>query len=100
MAATVIDGNALANELHARLAGEVRELASAGVRPGLATLLVGDDYPAQAYERRVRHLADELDCLYVCEQLPGDSRNGETPGETPRSRPADSCGRGGCGCRK
>jgi methylenetetrahydrofolate dehydrogenase (NADP+)/methenyltetrahydrofolate cyclohydrolase len=62
----------LADELHRRLAIEVQQLASAGVRPGLATLLVGDDYPAQAYERRVRRLAAELDCLYVCEQLPGD----------------------------
>ena len=70
--AHVIDGNALADELHARLAEEVRDLRSAEVRPGLATVLVGEDYPAQAYERRVRRLADELDCLYVSEQLPAD----------------------------
>jgi methylenetetrahydrofolate dehydrogenase (NADP+)/methenyltetrahydrofolate cyclohydrolase len=70
--AHVIDGNALAGELHARLADEVRDLRSAGVRPGLATVLVGEDYPAQAYERRVRRLADELDCLYVCERLSED----------------------------
>jgi len=70
--AHVIDGNALADELPARLGEEVRDLRSAGVRPGLATVLVGEDYPAQAYERRVRRLADELDCLYVSEQLPAD----------------------------
>jgi len=69
MAATVIDGNALADELHARLAEEVADLRTLGVRPGLATLLVGEDYPAQAYERRVRRLAAELDCHYVSEQL-------------------------------
>jgi methylenetetrahydrofolate dehydrogenase (NADP+)/methenyltetrahydrofolate cyclohydrolase len=68
----VIDGNALADELHARLTIEIRGLAAAGVRPGLATLLVGEDYPAQAYERRVRRLAGELDCLYVCEQHRSD----------------------------
>ena len=72
MGAVVIDGNGLADELRARLTIEVRELAAAGVRPGLATVLVGEDYPAQAYERRVRRLAGELDCLYVCEQHPGD----------------------------
>ena len=49
--------------------GSLRRPAS---RPGLATLLVGEDYPAQAYERRVRRLAGELDCLYVCEQHPSD----------------------------
>jgi len=70
--ATTIDGNRLAGELHARLAEEVRDLRSAGVRPGLATVLVGEDYPAQAYERRVRRLADELECRYVSEQLPTD----------------------------
>lgn len=73
MTATVIDGNALADELHARLAEEVRDLRSIAVRPGLATLLVGEDYPAQAYERRVRRLADELDCHYVSEQLRADA---------------------------
>lgn len=72
MTATIIDGNGLADELHARLAEEVRDLRSAGIRPGLATVLVGEDYPAQAYERRVRRLADELDCRYVSEQLPAD----------------------------
>lgn len=72
MTATTIDGNRLARELHDRLAEEVGDLRSAGVRPGLATVLVGEDYPAQAYERRVRRLATELDCLYVAEQLPGD----------------------------
>jgi methylenetetrahydrofolate dehydrogenase (NADP+)/methenyltetrahydrofolate cyclohydrolase len=72
VSATTIDGNRLASELHDHLAEEVRDLRSAGVRPGLATVLVGEDYPAQAYERRVRRLAAELDCLYVSEQLPGD----------------------------
>ncbi len=73
MVATVVDGNALADELHARLAEEVADLRTLAVRPGLATLLVGDDYPAQAYERRVRRLAAELDCHYVCERLPVDA---------------------------
>lgn len=71
MSARVIDGNAIADELHARLGEEVADLRGVGVRPGLATLLVGEDYPAQAYERRVRRLAHELDCHYVSEQLPG-----------------------------
>lgn len=32
-------------------------------------MLVGEDYAAAAYERRVRHLAEELGCYYVCERL-------------------------------
>ena len=69
----LIDGRRYAADLAERLADEVGELSLAGVRPGLATVLVGDSYPARAYERRVRRLADRLGCHYVCEALPGDA---------------------------
>ncbi|MBA3349144.1 MAG: bifunctional 5,10-methylene-tetrahydrofolate dehydrogenase/5,10-methylene-tetrahydrofolate cyclohydrolase [Actinobacteria bacterium] len=69
MRAAVIDGNAFAAELKSRLAEEVRLLSTTSVRPGLATVIAGDDYAAQAYERRVRHLAHDLGCNYVCERL-------------------------------
>ena len=42
------------------------------VKPGLATILTGDDYAAHAYERRLRRIAGELGCRYVSETLPGD----------------------------
>jgi methylenetetrahydrofolate dehydrogenase (NADP+) / methenyltetrahydrofolate cyclohydrolase len=35
-------------------------------------VLVGEDYAAQAYERRVRRQAEELGCRYVGEQLPAE----------------------------
>lgn len=73
MAAHVIDGRHLANELKGRLADEIRQLTDEGARPGLATVLVGDSYPAQAYERRVRRLAEELGCHYTGEHLPADT---------------------------
>lgn len=72
-AAQVIDGRGYARDLEADLAGEAADLERHGARPGLATVLVGDDYPAQAYERRLRRLAGRLGCRYVCEHLPGDS---------------------------
>lgn len=68
----MIDGNAFAAELKSRLAEEVRLLSTTSVRPGLATVIAGDDYAAQAYERRVRHLAHDLGCNYVCERLGSD----------------------------
>lgn len=68
----VIDGRAYAADLGATLAAEVDQLAAAGVRPGVATLVVGESYPAHAYERRVRRLAAEIGCHYTCEALPGD----------------------------
>ncbi len=73
MTAVFIDGRRYAADLSDRLAEEVAELAAEGVRPGLATLLVGNSYPAQAYERRVRRLADRVGCHYVCEALPADA---------------------------
>jgi methylenetetrahydrofolate dehydrogenase (NADP+)/methenyltetrahydrofolate cyclohydrolase len=70
--AVVIDGGRLADELRADVESRVAALAAAGVQPGLATVLVGDDYAAEAYERRVHRVAEELGCRYVCERLPGD----------------------------
>jgi methylenetetrahydrofolate dehydrogenase (NADP+)/methenyltetrahydrofolate cyclohydrolase len=72
MIATAIDGSRLADELRADVERRVAELAAAGVRPGLATVLVGEDYAARAYERRVRKLAEEMGCRYVSEQLAAD----------------------------
>jgi methylenetetrahydrofolate dehydrogenase (NADP+) / methenyltetrahydrofolate cyclohydrolase len=72
LSATVIDGEALAAELRADVEDEFRALTDKGVRPGLATVLVGDDYAAQAYERRVRRLAEELGCRYTSETLAPD----------------------------
>ncbi len=72
-----IDGEHLAAELRAEVESGVAELAAAGVVPGLATLLVGDEYASAAYERRVRRLAEELGCRYACEQLPGDAEEAE-----------------------
>jgi methylenetetrahydrofolate dehydrogenase (NADP+) / methenyltetrahydrofolate cyclohydrolase len=72
MSAAVIDGGRLADELRADVERRVGELAAAGVRPGLATVLVGEDYAAWAYERRLRRLAEQMGCRYVSEQLAAD----------------------------
>jgi methylenetetrahydrofolate dehydrogenase (NADP+) / methenyltetrahydrofolate cyclohydrolase len=70
--AHVIDGEGFARELRADVEVHMKELLDAGVRPGLATVLVGEDYAAQAYERRVRRLAEDLGCHYVAEDLAPD----------------------------
>jgi methylenetetrahydrofolate dehydrogenase (NADP+)/methenyltetrahydrofolate cyclohydrolase len=72
VSAAVIDGSRLADELRADVERDIAELAAAGLRPGLATVLVGEDYAAQAYERRVRKLAEELGCRYTSELLAPD----------------------------
>jgi len=70
--ARVIEGEPLAAELRAEVERTLDELVRSGVHPGLATVLLGDDYAARAYERRLRRLAEELGCRYVSEQLAGD----------------------------
>ena len=49
MSATVIDGKAIAQQVRAEVKEDVAELARAGVTPGLATVLVGDDPASRVY---------------------------------------------------
>ena len=51
MTAQIIDGKAVAADLRAAIAGEVAVLAEAGVKPGLAVVLVGEDPASQVYVR-------------------------------------------------
>ena len=41
MPAQILDGTKLASEIRAEVAAEVQTLAAAGIRPGLAVILVG-----------------------------------------------------------
>jgi methylenetetrahydrofolate dehydrogenase (NADP+)/methenyltetrahydrofolate cyclohydrolase len=62
VAATIIDGKAVAAEVRARVADGVREFAEAhGDRvPGLATVLVGDDPASHVYVGNKRKLTEEV----------------------------------------
>ena len=51
MAATVLDGNKIASEIRAEVAAEVKALASGGMRPGLAVVLVGNNPASEIYVR-------------------------------------------------
>jgi len=73
MTGTVIDGNALAEQLSEHVHEELRRLKASGSLPGLATILVGDDHAARAYERHVRRLAERLECDYQNEHLPANA---------------------------
>ena len=69
--AHVIDGNAIAEHLRHTIEEELKVLRLSEVRPGLATVLVGEDFAAQAYERHVRRLCEALEYRYV----PSDRRS-------------------------
>ena len=51
MAASILDGNKIAGEIRAEVAVEARALAEAGMRPGLAVVLVGHNPASEIYVR-------------------------------------------------
>jgi methylenetetrahydrofolate dehydrogenase (NADP+)/methenyltetrahydrofolate cyclohydrolase len=61
MAATVIDGKAVAASVRERVRGEVEQLTGElGRPPGLATVLVGDDPASAIYVRRKHEAGEEV----------------------------------------
>ncbi len=59
MPAQLIDGKALAQSIRERIGKEVVELhARTGIRPGLATILVGEDQASQVYVRNKQKACD------------------------------------------
>ena len=51
MAATILDGTRIASDIRAEVAAETRALADAGMRPGLAVVLVGHNPASEIYVR-------------------------------------------------
>jgi len=51
MPATILDGNKIASEIRAEVAAEAKSLAEAGMRPGLAVVLVGHNPASEIYVR-------------------------------------------------
>jgi len=51
MAAIILDGNKIAGEIRAEVAAAVRAMTAAGVRPGLAVVLVGHNPASEVYVR-------------------------------------------------
>jgi len=51
MAAIILDGNRIAGEIRAEVASEVKTMAAAGMRPGLAVVLVGHNPASEVYVR-------------------------------------------------
>src|SRR6516165_3984461 len=51
MSALILDGTKIAQEIRAEVAAEVKALSAAGVRPGLAVVLVGHNPASEIYVR-------------------------------------------------
>ena len=66
----VLDGKAIAAAVRAEAAAEVAILAGAGVVPGLAVVLVGDDPASQVYVRNKTRACDEVGVVHFDHRLP------------------------------
>ena len=49
MAAKILNGNTIRDQIYAELEGEISKLAAAGIRPGLAAVLVGENPASKVY---------------------------------------------------
>ena len=72
MTAILIDGKAVAAELRAKVAGEVRRLAAVhGLRLGLAVVLVGDNPASEAYIGSKKKMSAQAGIQSFDHRLPG-----------------------------
>src|SRR5437867_6940598 len=71
MTATTLDGNKIAAELRAQSAAEVRAMAAAGMRPGLAVVLVGNNPASEIYVRGKVKSCEEVG-IYSEKHAPSD----------------------------
>ena len=69
---TVIDCVAIGDELMKEIVAETEALKSKGAAPGIATLLVGEDFGARMYRGQVEKFCEEAGFNYVNENPPAD----------------------------
>ena len=60
MPATILDGNKIATEIRAEVAAEAKALSEAGMRPGLAVVLVGHNPASEIYVRGKVKSSEEI----------------------------------------
>jgi methylenetetrahydrofolate dehydrogenase (NADP+)/methenyltetrahydrofolate cyclohydrolase len=73
MTATILDGNAVLEQVKVNLRDRVKALADAGVTVGLGTLLVGDNPASAKYVEMKHRNCAELGIASVHEHLPEDA---------------------------
>jgi methylenetetrahydrofolate dehydrogenase (NADP+)/methenyltetrahydrofolate cyclohydrolase len=72
MTAQLIDGNALARQIRADVAGRTAALKARGITPSLAILLVGDDPASQVYVKHKVNDSSETGLQATLERHPAD----------------------------
>ncbi len=77
MAAQIIDGKAIAAQIREEIKAEVAKLAAGGVKPGVATILVGDDGGAQFYRGQIEKNTGTVGFDYYNHTLPDGTGEAE-----------------------
>jgi methylenetetrahydrofolate dehydrogenase (NADP+)/methenyltetrahydrofolate cyclohydrolase len=72
MPARILDGTRIANDIRSEVAAEVKTMAAAGVRPGLAVVLVGHNPASEIYVRGKVRASEEVG-LYSEQHTPPDT---------------------------
>ena len=72
MSAIVLDGNKIGAEIRAEVASEVKTLTAAGLRPGLAVILVGNNPASEIYVRGKVKSSEEVG-IYSEKHTPPDN---------------------------
>ena len=71
MSAKIIDGKVIAEQVRSEAAAEVAKMAAAGKpRPGLATVLVGDNPASHMYVKNKRKSCEDLGIISFGHELP------------------------------
>lgn len=76
MAARLLDGVKIANEIKGEIAEQVKALAATGTRPGLAAVLVGNDPASEVYVRSKVRTCEQLG-IYSEKHTPAESSTTE-----------------------
>ena len=79
MAAQIIDGKAIAEQVREEIKAEVAQLATKGVKPGVATILVGEDGGAQFYRGQIEKNTGTVGFEYFNHTLPAGAERGRDP---------------------
>jgi methylenetetrahydrofolate dehydrogenase (NADP+)/methenyltetrahydrofolate cyclohydrolase len=77
MTARILDGEALAARFKSEITEKVARLTSEGIRPGLGTVLVGDDPASERYVALKHADCREVGITSVHEHLPAETSQGE-----------------------
>src|SRR5439155_26187733 len=91
MTAQILDGRATAAAIRSELAERVAELVARGVRPGLGTVLVGDDPGSHAYVAGKHRDCAEVGITSIRVDLPGSATQDDVEAAVARLNADPAC---------